>query len=87
MENMNNQLTAQIKSAFNLSDNQISRLEDVLAKKTGKKVKISECTDTSLIGGLYINVGGYVIDGTVKKQLRNMMENLKRGGTDDIQFG
>jgi len=87
METIKGHTTAQVSAAFTLSESQVSMLEDTLAKKTGKKVSVTERTDTSLIGGLYISVEGYVIDGTVKKQLRDMMESLKRGGADDIQYG
>ena len=87
MEGINGETKALVSAAVILSESQRTMLEDVLAKKTGKKVSISERTDTSLIGGLYISVDGYVIDGTIKKQLHDIMESLKRGGADDTQFG
>jgi len=73
-------VTAHVVSASDLTEEQISALQTVLEKKTGKGVRLSVKIDPSLICGLYINVDGYAIDSTVKKQLRDMKSTLKKGG-------
>jgi len=71
-------ITAHVVSAAALNENQLFTLKNILSKKTGKQVELSVNTESSLIGGLHISVDGYVIDSTVKKQLRDMKMHLKR---------
>lgn len=69
-----------VTSAVMLTENQISALKNLMSKKLGKQVEISPEIDSSLIGGLSIRFDGIVLDCTVKKQLQDLKENLKRGG-------
>jgi len=45
------------------------RLSDHLAKKLGGRVRLDEQVDKKLIGGLRIEVGGKVIDGSLRARL------------------
>ena len=72
--------TAHVVSAATLSEAQLCALADMLSKKLNKQVEISPGIDPSLLGGLYIQVDGRVIDHTVKKQLSDIKENIKRRG-------
>lgn len=80
MEELTGKTTTHVVSAAPLGDEQIAALKDVLSRKTGKDIELSPSIDPSLIGGLYISVDGFVLDGTVKKQLRDMESSLVRGG-------
>ena len=71
-----NQTTAYITSAVPLDDNQKKALTAMLSKKTKKQVEIVTKVDPGLIGGLYIYVDGYLIDQTIKRQLREMKINI-----------
>jgi len=71
--------TAVVVSAVMLSEDQLSVLKNVLSKKLNKQVEISAKVDSSLIGGLYIHVDGYLIDHTVKKQLSDLKDSIKGG--------
>lgn len=69
-------MTAQVVSAAALSENQISKLTNLLSEKIGERVEIISNTDPSLIGGLYIHVNGQIINCTVKKQINDMKVQL-----------
>ena len=71
-----NQATAYVTSAVLLNEKQLASLTSMLSKKTGKQVEVITRVDPSLIGGLYIYVDGYLIDQTIKKQLKEMKNNL-----------
>ena len=70
---------ARVVSATQLSEPQLSAMENLLAEKFHKQVKISPEIDASLIGGFYIYVGGLIIDHSVKKQISDMRERIMRG--------
>jgi F-type H+-transporting ATPase subunit delta len=71
---------AYVVSATQLSEAQLGKLKSVLSAKLGKQVEITAKVDESIIGGFYIQVGGYLIDRTVKKQLHEMKVHIERRG-------
>jgi len=72
--------TAYVVSAAELKESQVSALARLLSHKLNKRVRMSLRIDPSLIGGLYIHVAGLIIDRTVKRQLSDMRDALKKGG-------
>jgi len=70
---------ASLVSATALSSETIEKIRQALSKMTGKDVKLDVQQDTSLIGGIVTKIGDLVLDGSVKTQLLNMRESLKRG--------
>ncbi len=64
--------TAKVVSAVKLSDLQLSEIKNNLEVKLNKTVNIINVVDESVIGGLYISVDGYIIDSTIKRQLRDI---------------
>ncbi|MCL2671599.1 MAG: F0F1 ATP synthase subunit delta [Clostridiales bacterium] len=73
-------LVATVVSAAELSDAQLSALTALLSQKLHNEVVLSVSIDPSLIGGLYIHVDGRVIDRSVKRQIADMKDSLKKGG-------
>ena len=70
---------ASLVSATELSSETIEKIRSSLSQKTGKDI-ILECgQDASLIGGIVTRIGDLVLDGSIKTQLLNMRESLKRG--------
>jgi F-type H+-transporting ATPase subunit delta len=51
----------------------------VLSKRTGKDIVLEVKQDPGLIGGLITQIGDLVLDGSIRTQLLNMRESLKRG--------
>jgi F-type H+-transporting ATPase subunit delta len=78
-------ITANVVSAMELKESQISAIKDVLSKKLRKEVEILPRTDLSLIGGFYVSVDGRLIDCTVKKYLGDLRDHIKKGVLDDHQ--
>ncbi len=70
---------AQIKAANQLSEEVIEQIAQTLGKITGKKVVVEFQQDSSLIGGIVARIGDLVLDGSVKRQLVNFKETMKRG--------
>jgi len=67
---------AHIYSAFPMSDEQVSQLIKLLEPKFGIKLKPVVTIDTSLIGGVRVQVGDHVLDTSVQAQLVSMRDAL-----------
>jgi len=70
---------ASLVSATELSDETVEKIRKSLSKMTGKDVKLEVEQDPTLIGGIVTKIGDLVLDGSIKTQLLNMRESLKRG--------
>ena len=68
---------AKIVSSFPLLDKQRDEIRSVLIQKTGKEIELSERIDPNIIGGLIVEIGGMVIDGTLKNKLQRVIPHLK----------
>ena len=70
---------ASLVSATELSSETIEKIRSNLSKKTGKDIILEVEQNPSLIGGIVTQIGDLVLDGSIKTQLINMRESLKRG--------
>ncbi len=70
---------AKLVSATELSSETVEKIRQGLAKRTGKDIILDIEKDPDLIGGIVTEIGDLVLDGSVKTQLFNMRESLKRG--------
>ncbi len=70
---------ARIISAEALGDDQIATICSVLEQQTGKKVIIEALSNAEQLGGLQVEIGGKIYDGTVKTQLKRIADTLKKG--------
>ena len=70
-------VVAEIRSAVPLDDNQRNELAGALSKATGKKVEIKDLVDPSIIGGVVAKVGDTVIDGSVRRRLEQLKEQVR----------
>lgn len=69
-----NILSAEIKTAIPLTDNERNDLRDKLHDMYNKNIIFDEKIDKSIIGGVYVRIGDDVIDGTI----RTKIEEIKR---------
>jgi F-type H+-transporting ATPase subunit delta len=67
---------AEITSARELSAEERGRLEKRIAAATGKSIRASYRTDSSVLGGAVVRVGSTIYDGSVRGQLRRLKEEL-----------
>jgi F-type H+-transporting ATPase subunit delta len=70
---------ASLVSATELSSDAVDKIREALAKRTGKDIILDVQQDPELIGGIVTKIGDLVLDGSIKTQLVNMRESLKRG--------
>jgi F-type H+-transporting ATPase subunit delta len=70
---------ASLVSATELSSETIDKIRSALSKRTGKDIILEVEQDPELIGGIVTRIGDLVLDGSVRTQLLNMRESLKRG--------
>jgi F-type H+-transporting ATPase subunit delta len=78
-------VVADVTTAVELSDGLRGSLVDKLRRALGRPVTLRERVDPSIVGGIVINVGGKVLDGSVALQLGEARAALVRtesgGGT------
>lgn len=67
---------AQIVSAFPMSNEQVKDLLKTLEKKFGRRLNPTISVDSSLIGGVRVEVGDEVLDTSVRAKLQQMHEAL-----------
>jgi len=77
-EEAENVVEARVESAFELTDDQLKLLTARLEKKTGRRVKPDVVIVPSLIGGVRVQIGDEVWDGSVKGQLDELGAALIR---------
>ena len=70
---------ASLVSATELPSESIEKIRITLSKKIGKDIILEVEHDPNLIGGIVSQIGDLVLDGSIKTQLLNMRESLKRG--------
>jgi F-type H+-transporting ATPase subunit delta len=70
---------AGLVSATELSSDAVEKIKEALSNKTGKQVILDVEQDPNLLGGIVTRIGDLVLDGSIKTQLLNMRETLKRG--------
>ena len=72
-----NSAIAEVRSAVPLDKDQQKRLAEALSSATGKKVDVKVLVDPSVIGGISAKIGDTVIDGTIKRRLEQLKEQVK----------
>lgn len=60
-----------------MDDNVKNKLRITLENKLNKKVQLKNVVDKDIIGGVLLNIGNKVIDGTVKGQLQEIEKVIK----------
>ncbi len=70
------ELKAEIKSAKELTQDQISKITEELSNNFNSKVKLNYNHDQSLIGGLIIQVGSTMIDTSIKNKLQQIENRM-----------
>jgi F-type H+-transporting ATPase subunit delta len=71
-----NKAAATVRSARPLSDGDKDRLEKALSTKYGKAVHINVVIDPELLGGIKVEIGDDVIDGTIASRLDDARRRL-----------
>lgn len=67
---------AQVTSATELNEQQITQLKQKLSAKLGREVEVNVDVDGDLLGGLIIQAEDLVIDGSVRGKLAKLSDTL-----------
>jgi F-type H+-transporting ATPase subunit b len=67
-----------VTSTYSLQDKQRQNLKRVLEEKLGCAITLEEAIDQALISGLTVEIGGLVIDGTLRNKLYKVMPDLEK---------
>jgi F-type H+-transporting ATPase subunit delta len=70
-------ITARVAAAAPLGNAQLESLRETLSKATGKNVNLDVHTEADLLGGLMLQVGSTIYDGSIRKQLDEMRRRLR----------
>ena len=68
------EVVAEVRSAFALDEATVERLAAKLAEVTGKAVTVRTIVDPDVIGGIVARVGDTVFDGSVRSRLLSLRE-------------
>ncbi len=67
---------AEISAKDKLNDVAVKNITEIVQKKTGKKVEVSQIMDETLLGGAIIKYEDKVIDLSLKNQLNKLAKQL-----------
>jgi len=70
------ELKAELKSAKNLSEDEIIKIRDELSKNFSSKIKLNYKHDESLIGGLIVQIGSTMVDTSIKSKLQQIENKM-----------
>ena len=70
------ELKAELKSAKELSEDQISKITSELTENFSSKIKLNYKHDESLIGGLIVQVGSTMVDTSIKNKLQQIENRM-----------
>jgi F-type H+-transporting ATPase subunit delta len=71
-----NRVNARVVTARKLDEDLLAALRSALEQRTQKSVVLTEVVDPEVLGGLRVNVGDRVLDGTVRRSLQDMRRSL-----------
>lgn len=71
------EITAEVTSAHDLTDEQTKALTDQIKKIVGAKVTIDKTVDPSLLGGMIVRVGSRMVDSSLRTKLNKMQLAMK----------
>ena len=72
------ELKTEIRSAKNLSNDEMNNIKDELSKHFTSKIKLDYKYDESLIGGLIVQVGSTMIDTSIKNKLQQIENKMMK---------
>ena len=73
------EVVAEVRSAVSLDEKQRDDLAQALGKATGKKVEVKVVVDPTVLGGVVAKIGDTVIDGSVRRRLEQLKEQVRSG--------
>ena len=72
-----NSVVAEVRTATPLDASERKSLAKALGRATGKNVEVKVIVDPSIIGGVVTKIGDTIIDGSIKRRLEQLREQVK----------
>ena len=70
------ELKAELISAKKLDENEVNNIKEELTKNFDSKIKLNYTHDTSLIGGLIVQVGSTMVDTSIRNKLQQIENRM-----------
>jgi F-type H+-transporting ATPase subunit delta len=67
---------ARVVTARKLDDELLNALRSALEQRTQRSIDLTEVVDPEVLGGLRVNVGDRVVDGTIRRSLQDMRRSF-----------
>ena len=71
------EVMAEVTSAHPLTDDQVDALKANLRARTGSDIAVDLKVDASILGGLIVQVGSRMIDGSIRTKLNTLAHAMK----------
>jgi F-type H+-transporting ATPase subunit delta len=71
------EITADVTTAHPLGDSQLAALSARLAQREGRAVTLRTHIDPALLGGLVVQIGSQMIDGSIRTRLNSLAQAVK----------
>ena len=71
------EISAEVTSAFPLSEAQVDEIRKQLKDRAGRSIKITAKVDPSILGGLIVRMGSQMIDSSIKTRLNTLSQAMK----------
>lgn len=71
------EVTASVTTAHPLDDAQLAELSAKLSAREGRAVKIRTRVDPDILGGLVVQIGSQMIDGSIRTRLNSLAQAMK----------
>ncbi len=72
-----NVTVAEVRTAHDLSEQELTELRKTLEQKVGKRVEVRSSTDRSLIGGFVARIGSEVWDASVAGKINKFRDEIQ----------
>lgn len=74
-----------VYTAQTIDQGELASIRDALQRKLGKEPVLHAYVDASLIGGVKLQIGDQLIDGSIRTQLRKLREAIAQDGGAEIR--
>jgi F-type H+-transporting ATPase subunit delta len=71
-----NRLAVELTTSYELSDEEARSIVELIEKASGRKIEATRIVDSSLIGGIVLQIGSHRADGSVRGRLERLRHEL-----------
>lgn len=87
LDDYRGQAKATVTTAIPMDERQLQEVATYLQAITGKKITLETKVDPAILGGLVAQIGDTLIDGSVRRRLAQLREQILRGNIGGAEDG